>query len=140
MILKNKRNINASNAHLVNLFGNKIGAVKGLTVKKNHNIAAWPIRDNPHPGMKGGKKKRRTCKRRRVRKNKDGTFNKKDLAHNAKCLEKYMLVDNPWMLEEWAKAQAKAQAKRRRKKGGRQTRRRRKRRKSRRRRRTRRLN
>ena len=37
---------------------------------------------------------------RRVRKNKDGTLNKSDLAHNAKSYNKYMLKDNPWMLDK----------------------------------------
>jgi hypothetical protein len=38
-------------------------------------------------------KKSKTCKRRRVRKNKDGSFNKEDLKHNQKCSEKLA----PWM-------------------------------------------
>ena len=38
-------------------------------------------------------KKSKTCKRRRVRKNKDGSFNKEDLEHNQKCSEKMA----PWM-------------------------------------------
>ena len=57
----------------------------------------------------------RNCKRRRVRKNKNGTWNKKDLAHNAACLKKYMIKDNPWMLESWAQKQAR---KTRKKRGG----------------------
>jgi len=65
MVLNNSSGVNGSNAHLPYLFGNKRGAVKGITVGRNHNIAPWPIRDNPHPGMKGG---RRTRRRRRGRK------------------------------------------------------------------------
>ena len=42
--------VNKSNGHLPNLFSNRKGAVKGLTVKSNHNIAKWPSRDNPRPG------------------------------------------------------------------------------------------
>ena len=38
----------------------------------------------------------------RVRKNKDGKLNNSDIAHNAKSYNKYMLKDNPWMLEPWA--------------------------------------
>ena len=49
------------------------------------------------PKQKGG-----SCKRRRVRKMKDGTFNQKDIEHNQKCQDKYMLEDNPWMLEKSA--------------------------------------
>ncbi len=39
----------------------------------------------------------RTCKRRKVRINSDGSLNQDDLEHNRKCEEKYMLIDNPWM-------------------------------------------
>ena len=42
------------------------------------------------------------CNRRRIRRNKDGTLNKKDMAHNAKCYNENFLKDNPWMLEPWA--------------------------------------
>ena len=55
---------------------------------------------------------RRNCRRRRVRKNKNGTLNKKDLAHNAACLKKNMLKDNPWMLEPWAQKQVRKKSKR----------------------------
>ena len=41
--------------------------------------------------------KQRTCKRRKVRKNSDGSLNQEDMEHNKKCEEKYMMVDNPWM-------------------------------------------
>ena len=47
-----------------------------------------------------GKKKssvKNDCKRRRVRRNKDGSYNKEDLEHNRKCYEKNMMKDNPWM-------------------------------------------
>ena len=46
---------------------------------------------------KSKKTKKRSCKRRRVRKNPDGSFNKKDLEHNQKCYDKYVFLDNPWM-------------------------------------------
>ena len=39
----------------------------------------------------------RTCKRRKVRLNSDGSLNQDDLEYNRKCEEKYMLIDNPWM-------------------------------------------
>jgi len=29
-------------------------------------------------------------------------LNNSDIAHNAKSYNKYMLKDNPWMLEPWA--------------------------------------
>ncbi len=46
----------------------------------------------------GGKKsKKRTCKRIKVRINKDGSLNEEDMEHNRKCEQKYMYVDNPWM-------------------------------------------
>ena len=41
--------------------------------------------------------KQRTCKRRRVRRNANGSPNEEDMEHNRKCEQKYMLVDNPWM-------------------------------------------
>ena len=41
--------------------------------------------------------KKRTCKRRKVRINSDGSLNKDDLEHNRKCELKYMFIDNPWM-------------------------------------------
>jgi len=40
---------------------------------------------------------KRTCKRRRVRKDADGSLNQDDLEHNRKCERKYMMIDNPWM-------------------------------------------
>ena len=43
---------------------------------------------------------KKTCKRKRVRKMPDGTYNQKDIEHNQKCQDKYMLEDNPWMLDE----------------------------------------
>ena len=43
--------------------------------------------------------RRKSSRRTRVRRNKDGTLNKKDLAHNAAISEKYMFKDNPWMDE-----------------------------------------
>ncbi len=45
---------------------------------------------------------KRTCKRKRVRKMADGTLNQKDIEHNQKCQDKYMIEDNPWMLEKSA--------------------------------------
>ena len=44
---------------------------------------------------RGGKA--RTCKRRRVRRGTDGSYNEEDLAHNQKCAEQYMMADNSWM-------------------------------------------
>ena len=41
--------------------------------------------------------KQRTCKRRKVRINSDGSANQDDMKHNKKCEQKYMLIDNPWM-------------------------------------------
>ena len=43
------------------------------------------------------RKGKKTCKRRRVRKNPDGSWNKKDLAHNITCSRLRMGKDNPWM-------------------------------------------
>ena len=43
------------------------------------------------------KSKKGTCKRRRVRINSDGSYNKNDMDHNKKCEQKHMLGDNPWM-------------------------------------------
>ena len=40
--------------------------------------------------------RRKSSRRTRVRRNKDGTLNKKDLAAIS---EKYMFKDNPWMKE-----------------------------------------
>ena len=36
--------------------------------------------------------KQRTCKRRKVRKNPDGSLNQEDMEHNRKCEEKYMKI------------------------------------------------
>jgi thiol-disulfide isomerase/thioredoxin len=47
----------------------------------------------------GGKMRGRTCKRRRVRKNADGSYNKADIEHNQRCANKYTKRDNPWMKE-----------------------------------------
>ena len=41
--------------------------------------------------------KQRTCKRRKVRINSDGSYNQEDMEHNRKCEQKYMSIDNPWM-------------------------------------------
>ena len=41
--------------------------------------------------------KQRTCKRRKVRINSDGSPNQDDMEHNKKCEQKYMFIDNPWM-------------------------------------------
>ena len=41
--------------------------------------------------------KHRTCKRRRVRTNSDGSLNQADMEHNRKCEKKYMFINNPWM-------------------------------------------
>tara|TARA_Y100000590_G_C15516376_1_gene937519 strand:+ start:205 stop:516 length:312 start_codon:yes stop_codon:yes gene_type:complete len=65
------------------------------------------LRKNTNKVLRHIKPSQRNCKRRRVRKNKNGTWNKKDLAHNAACLKKYMIKDNPWMLESWAQKQAR---------------------------------
>lgn len=43
------------------------------------------------------KKTKNTCKRIKVRKNKDGTLNEEDMEHNRKCEQKNMLKDNIWM-------------------------------------------
>ncbi len=43
--------------------------------------------------------RKKSHRRKRVKRNKDGTLNKKDLAHNAAISEKYMFKDNPWMKE-----------------------------------------
>jgi hypothetical protein len=46
---------------------------------------------------KKGPSQKRTCKRRRVRKEADGSLNQENMEHNRKCERKYMMVDNPWM-------------------------------------------
>ena len=46
---------------------------------------------------KKGPSQKRTCKRRRVRKETDGSLNQEDMEHNRKCERKYMMADNPWM-------------------------------------------
>jgi hypothetical protein len=37
------------------------------------------------------------CKRKRIRKNSDGSYNQDDIDHNDKCAKKYMLRDNSWI-------------------------------------------
>ena len=49
----------------------------------------------------------RTCKRRKVRINSDGSLNKDDLEHNRKCEQKYMIIDNPWMKSVFNKKKPK---------------------------------
>jgi hypothetical protein len=40
---------------------------------------------------------KRTCKRRRVKRNSDGSYNEEDIKHNRNCEAKYMIKDNAWM-------------------------------------------
>lgn len=47
--------------------------------------------------MQSKKKIKNTCKRIKVRKNKDGSLNEQDMEHNRKCEQKNMLKDNIWM-------------------------------------------
>ena len=47
--------------------------------------------------MQSKKKTKNTCKRIKVRKNKDGSLNEQDMEHNRKCEQKNMLKDNIWM-------------------------------------------
>ena len=72
--------VNKSNAHLPNLFSNRRGAVKGWTVKSNHNIAPWASRDNPRPAQKAGRK-RRTKRRRKKRKRRKKSKRRKSSRH-----------------------------------------------------------
>ncbi len=72
MILNFSPYVNGSNAHKPDLFSNSTGAVKGITVGKNHNIAKWAERSNVQPRIKVGKdcpckKGGRRTKRRRNR-------------------------------------------------------------------------
>ena len=46
---------------------------------------------------------KRKCKIRRVRKDKDGSFNQEDINHNQKCRDLYELQDNPWMVDIFTK-------------------------------------
>ena len=47
--------------------------------------------------MQSKKKIKNTCKRIKVRINKDGSLNEQDMEHNRKCEQKNMLKDNIWM-------------------------------------------
>lgn len=47
--------------------------------------------------MQSKRKIKNTCKRIKVRKNKDGSLNEQDMEHNRKCEQKNMLKDNIWM-------------------------------------------
>ena len=40
---------------------------------------------------------KRTCKRRKVRQNPDGSYNQEDIEHNNKCESNFMITDNSWM-------------------------------------------
>ena len=44
-----------------------------------------------------------SCKRKRVRKNPDGSLNQEDLQHNQRCVDINMISDNPWMLKKHLK-------------------------------------
>jgi len=46
------------------------------------------------------RKNSRKCKRKRIRKNPNGTLNQSDLDHNQKCVDMYMNFDNPWLLKK----------------------------------------
>ena len=81
MILNYSPYVNGSNAHRPDLFSNSTGAVKGITVGKNHNIAKWAERSNVQPRIKvgkdcpckkGGRRRRRTRKRKRSRRRRQG--------------------------------------------------------------------
>ena len=71
------------------------------------------------------------CKRKRIRKNSDGSYNQSDIDHNDKCAKKYMLRDNSWMKKS---RRRRSKKKSRRKSRRRRSRRRRSKKKSRRRR------
>ena len=66
-------------------------------------LSEKPIKDTMRRWARFGgkkskaKKNKRTCKRRRVRKNSDGSLNEEDMEYNRKCEQKYMMIDNPWM-------------------------------------------
>jgi len=79
MILNFSPYVNGSNAHKPDLFSNSTGAVKGITVGKNHNIAKWADRSNVQPRIKvgkdcpckkGGRRSRRRRNRRKSRRRK----------------------------------------------------------------------
>ena len=40
---------------------------------------------------------KRTCKRRRVRQNSDGSYNQEDIDHNNNCESNFMVTDNSWI-------------------------------------------
>jgi len=42
----------------------------------------------------------RILRRRRIRKNPDGSQNEEDIRHNEECYRLYMYIDNPWMLDQ----------------------------------------
>ena len=42
----------------------------------------------------------RILKRRRIRKNPDGSPNEEDIKHNEECYRRYKYIDNPWMFQE----------------------------------------
>ena len=68
-----------------NRSNNQRGGKRRKTLKKKTKI------------KKNKNNKKRTCKRIKVRINKDGSPNEEDMEHNRKCEQKYMYVDNPWM-------------------------------------------
>ena len=73
---------------------NRVGGRRRRTrrKKKRHRTKKKAPRRRRRRGGKA-----RTCKRRRVRRGADGSYNQEDLAHNQKCAEQYMRADNPWM-------------------------------------------
>ncbi len=42
----------------------------------------------------------RILRRRRIRKNPDGSQNEEDIRHNEECYRVYMYIYNPWMLDQ----------------------------------------
>lgn len=52
------------------------------------------------------------CKRKRVRINKDGTLNEKDMEHNKRCQDLYELQNNPWIKDSRKKRTKKDRKKR----------------------------
>ena len=75
---------------------NESGGQRPRRAKAHASVAAASSAASGKGGSR--KKKRRLCIRRRVRKMKDGTYNKADIMHNKKCYTKYYLQDNPGVL------------------------------------------
>ena len=92
---QNKIRIELNDQHIlyINLFNYSMI----MDMRRRSSTPAAGGKKKNKKSKKNKNNKKRTCKRIKVRINKDGSLNEEDMEHNRKCEQKYMYVDNPWM-------------------------------------------